>query len=392
MLPLFLFIGCFDTENKEENTEVSAQETAETFDIVAEFSAHLQGHFSSEQQASLNPNYYPVSLKACPIDVPDIGEVALYVEQVWSEDPYRQRIYILEQEEADDTVRSTVYSLTDERAFVGYCDSSENWTLSADDVEIRQGCHVIMEWDGTGFHGGSEAEGCVSTMNGASYATSIVTTTADTIEAWDRGWFSSGEQTGCSWWSCLSSLRIINKNRKIEMLFFFWFAMVCRRWKWKDIWWAGGNHRATQMFHSEELSSFVARSLFSITSLLWKGRRLFLHYQSNDLLAEYRRHLPPEDEGVCAEVVAERSLTRCGLGHGRLSRERAGRLYSVCCRRMCTDDACSAWEASCDGLFDECFGYGGLSGGESQRRMFERTNGDGESRETFIIMRRILSL
>lgn len=194
MLSLLLLFGCFEGEAEQEVT-ASPEQEEDTFDLVAEFSMHLQGNFSSQQQANINPNYYPVSLKACPIDVPDLGDVALYVEQALiGSAPYRQRIYILSSDETAETVRSTVYSIPNEQSFVGYCDAEEEWTISAADTELRDGCHVILEWDGSGFHGSSEDQSCESTMSGASYATSIVTTTPDLIKSWDRGWFANGEQ------------------------------------------------------------------------------------------------------------------------------------------------------------------------------------------------------
>ena len=193
MVSLFFLFGC--VEGKTDNSVADSSVEEDPFDIVLEFSSQLQGHFSSQQQASLNSDYYPVSLKTCPISAPELGEDVLYVEQALiGDNPYRQRVYVLEEEDTQNTVRSTVYSLVNERDFVGYCDGEERWIITAEYTKIRQGCHVIMEWDGNGFSGGSEDDSCESTMNGSSYATSIVTTTPDLIEAWDRGWFANGDQ------------------------------------------------------------------------------------------------------------------------------------------------------------------------------------------------------
>ena len=125
-----------------------------------------------------------------------MGDYVLYVEQALvssSQSPYRQRLYVLEERE-ESVVRSNIYTLNNEDALIGLCASSEIASFTVEDAALKEGCHVDLAWNGTGFEGQTEEGTCLSDMNGASYATSIVTTSPDIIESWDRGWDDNGQQ------------------------------------------------------------------------------------------------------------------------------------------------------------------------------------------------------
>jgi len=172
-----------------ENTK-SAEIMEHDIDILAEFEAQLSGRFSSEAQSQLNMSYHAVQLHACPIDVPELGDNVLYIEQAMLSDsssPYRQRFYVLHNE-GKDMVRSEIYALENPDSFIGLCQQQEIHSFDADVAIHKEGCHVLLEWDGTGFSGSTEEDLCSSNLYGASYATSIVTTTPDRIESWDQGW------------------------------------------------------------------------------------------------------------------------------------------------------------------------------------------------------------
>ena len=188
MLFLSLFVACQAPTNEPV-------EDTEAFDTVTELESQLTGRFDSSDQAAADSSFYAISLSMCTIETPD-ARPALYVEQAAiGSTPYRQRLYILSDVAGEEnTVKSTVYSLKNEGDFVGYCDSDSVWSLSEEDYELREGCDVVLEWDGIGFNGGTVGNACATTLNGASYATSIVTTTPDTIESWDQGWFDNGVQ------------------------------------------------------------------------------------------------------------------------------------------------------------------------------------------------------
>ena len=185
---LFVLFGCVeDTDTAEE---------VATLELAPMLAEQLSGHFDSSEQAASNSAYYAVSLKACDVEAPEFGSEVLYVEQALLSDlnaPYRQRLYVVEQLD-DDTVQSTIYSLINEDSAIGLCDRSETVSFTSSDVTLRQGCHVTLEWNGTGFAGATEENSCESSLNGASYATSLVETTPSVISSWDQGRNSMGEQ------------------------------------------------------------------------------------------------------------------------------------------------------------------------------------------------------
>lgn len=172
-------------------------DSADSFDVISEFEAQLVGRFNSSAQSIEDPSYYDVTLSACPVSAPDLGDHVLYIEQALSTDlrsPYRQRLYVLDVTEEGVAVRSTIYTLENEDAYVGLCDESEMASFQASDATLKEGCHVDLTWNGTGFEGQTEEGSCPSDMNGASYATSFVTTTPTRIESWDQGWSANGNQ------------------------------------------------------------------------------------------------------------------------------------------------------------------------------------------------------
>ena len=57
------------------------------------------------------------------------------------------------------------------------------------------GCGVALtiQEDGS-YTGNTEPEACSSTLQGATWASSIVTLTEDRVESWDQGWDDAGNQ------------------------------------------------------------------------------------------------------------------------------------------------------------------------------------------------------
>ena len=201
MLFLNLFLAC--GEKTSDTSEAS-------FDVLSEFEAQLSGRFTSEAQSREDPSYFAVQLQACTVDAPELGEHVLYVEQALVDDvqsPYRQRLYVLEEIEEGTKVRSNIYTLTNEDSVIGLCNQTEMATFSASEATLKEGCHVELTWNGTGFNGQTEEGTCPSDMNGASYATSVVTTTPNTIESWDQGWNDQGEQM----WGAVSGAYIFDR-------------------------------------------------------------------------------------------------------------------------------------------------------------------------------------
>ena len=202
MLLSLLVFACSESKT---NTEIS-----EEFNILDEIEAQLSGRFTSEAQAQTNTSYYAVQLHACPVDVPTLGEYVLYIEQAMVSDvssPYRQRFYVLTQE-GEEQVRSEIYTLDNPSSFVGLCNQDEVSTFDASVATPKEGCHVNLIWDGTGFSGSTEEEACPSDRNGATYVTSIVTTTPDRIESWDQGWDNNGAQV----WGAIDGAYIFDRK------------------------------------------------------------------------------------------------------------------------------------------------------------------------------------
>jgi hypothetical protein len=78
----------------------------------------MQGHYSSEKQASLDKDYFNISLRMTPI-WKSKGHY-LFVEQALfnkQDQPYRVRIYKLTQQGVQ--FISTIYTLKDEKKWIG---------------------------------------------------------------------------------------------------------------------------------------------------------------------------------------------------------------------------------------------------------------------------------
>ena len=167
------------------------------FDVAKEFSSQLSGEFDSSSQATQNPQYYDVSLSACPVEIPELGENVLYVEQALTtsqDSPYRQRVYVLELAQGVDTVQSHIFEINNPERLIGLCSSNEELQIRRDELVEKVGCTVTLNWNGIGFQGETDIGTCPSDMNGATFATSIVETTPDSITSWDRGYSADYSQ------------------------------------------------------------------------------------------------------------------------------------------------------------------------------------------------------
>lgn len=185
LLTTILLIGCSQSQDKEE-----VKETA-LIDLMI-------GSFDSKKQAEADSAYYHITLHMYPIWKNREG-TWLYVEQALAstqDKPYRQRVYQL-QNMADGTVKSTVFTLKDQDSFIGKWDDPKffNQFTANSLLELRDGCAVIMKrLDATTFEGATIGKNCLSTLRGASYATSKVNISATGVESWDQGFDRNDEQ------------------------------------------------------------------------------------------------------------------------------------------------------------------------------------------------------
>jgi hypothetical protein len=158
----------------------------------------LSGAFSSARQAAEDPRYYDVRIHVAPIWPERTDGPWLYVEQALAATlarPYRQRILRLVARE-DGAFESQVYRFPRQEDFVGAWEEPERFAdLATGDLLLRQGCGVFLEADGPDtFAGATRGEGCASSINGATYATSEARVSATEMTSWDRGYDAEGRQ------------------------------------------------------------------------------------------------------------------------------------------------------------------------------------------------------
>ncbi|MEN0063302.1 MAG: chromophore lyase CpcT/CpeT [Myxococcota bacterium] len=188
---LLLGLGWACTPQEAPPAEVDLAQTLNDF---------LVGEFDSSAQADRNPEYFSIQLLTCEVSAPELGDLVVYVEQAvleTADQPYRQRLYVIEDDAEDPTRAFTkVFTLNDETAAIGLCGSETRPTFARADVELRTGCGVDVTWNDKEqtFSGGTTGQRCSSSLSGASYATSEVTIREDRVDSWDRGYDESGTQ------------------------------------------------------------------------------------------------------------------------------------------------------------------------------------------------------
>jgi CpeT protein len=159
--------------------------------------AYLQGDYDSEAQSLSDPAYFAIGLRICPVDAPELGSRALYVEQAALSSPnapYRQRFYVVEDiDGAALSARSRVFEVVGAASWVGACDEPLPTATAADANELI-GCNVDLAWETDHFVGGTIDDLCANDFQGATYATSEVELWADRLVSWDRGYDAQGNQ------------------------------------------------------------------------------------------------------------------------------------------------------------------------------------------------------
>lgn len=175
------------------SSELSSQSKSE-LDLLVNW---MTGSFNSEEQSRNDSDYYNISLEMHRIWENRNDGYWLYVEQAVAtakDNPYRQRIYHIFEE--DGLFKSVIYSLPDEKKFIGgWEDISVFNTLSPEQLETREGCEVIIKRkDENTFIGSTVEKNCTSNLRDAAYATTEVSITKDTMISWDRGFNDKDEQ------------------------------------------------------------------------------------------------------------------------------------------------------------------------------------------------------
>lgn len=160
------------------STQISAQINSD-IDVLLSW---MIGSFNSEEQSQNDSDYYNISLEMHRIWNSRNDGYWLYVEQAVAankDKPYRQRIYHIFED--SDVIKSVIYSIPDEKNFVGgWKDISLFDKLSPENLEARDGCEVIIKRkDENTFIGNTVDKNCTSNLRGATYATTEVVITKD---------------------------------------------------------------------------------------------------------------------------------------------------------------------------------------------------------------------
>ncbi len=201
LLFLILFTSSF--------ISAQSQKPSKAFKNLVEI---MQGHYTSELQSKKDSTYFNISLRMTPIW--KSKGAYLYVEQAMAskqDKPYRVRIYKLS-ERPDGKIVSEIYTLKDEKAWIGkYTDPTLFDALTEADLDLKSGCEVVLErlskntfrgatevvlerLSKNTFRGATGEKTCPSELRGASYATSKVTVTKNSILSWDQGFDAVGKQ------------------------------------------------------------------------------------------------------------------------------------------------------------------------------------------------------
>ncbi len=158
----------------------------------------MRGAFSSETQAKSDSDFFHISLKMKPVWKQSSTEKWLYVEQAMAttlDKPYRQRIYHLALS-GDTAILSTVYEVPKPERFVGGVYHPEMLDkITRDSLITRVGCAITLKKiDKKAFSGSTPGKQCLSSLRGATYATSKVTVGKKGIISWDQGWDAMDKQ------------------------------------------------------------------------------------------------------------------------------------------------------------------------------------------------------
>jgi len=165
----------------------------------------LAGSYTSAAQASADPEFFEVHLHMARIWTGRSDGEWLYVEQAMStalDKPYRQRIYQVT-DEGDGSVTSAVFELPNAAERIGAWRTPELFDADAPErLVARDGCAIRLVRDGQGWRGSTNGKDCLSSLRGASYATSEVvlrqerlgTQLETRLETWDRGFDANDQQ------------------------------------------------------------------------------------------------------------------------------------------------------------------------------------------------------
>lgn len=189
---LILFFGCFAAALMSLALQVDHEDPE-----LDRLAGYLTGHFHSGAQAAADSSYFEIHLRAERIWPMREDGYWLYIEQAAAgslDKPYRQRVYHVMRDSAEGLV-SVVYELPAPEDYIGaWREPALFQKTGPENLSLRKGCEVWIEAQGSGFIGQTRPGACGSSLRGASYATSVVKITNDTLQSWDRGYNNTNQQ------------------------------------------------------------------------------------------------------------------------------------------------------------------------------------------------------
>jgi CpeT protein len=196
-------------------TGIAAQSQKIKSKDVKKLAQRMIGEFSSEEQSKTDTSFFNIMLRMKRILSSRKDGYWLYVEQsvaTAQNKPYRQRVYHVYKEN-DTTVASKVYEMKNPLQYTkGWEDESKLATLVTDSLIDRQGCSIYLRKNKQGnFVGSTPGKDCLSSLRGATYATSEVTIYNDKLISWDRGWSKEDKQL----WGAVKGGYIFKKIRML---------------------------------------------------------------------------------------------------------------------------------------------------------------------------------
>jgi len=180
---------------------------------LATLKSYMIGTFTSEAQSKEDTTFFNIHLNMKQIWKNKKEGFWLYVEQAGAQSldkPYRQRVYHVFQQD-EKTIVSQVYELDKPMRFVGEWKKKNPLAqLTPDSLKSREGCAIYLHKNYKGdFYGSTPGKECLSSLRGASYATSEVTISKGVILSWDRGFDVVNRQV---WGATKSGYRFIRKK------------------------------------------------------------------------------------------------------------------------------------------------------------------------------------
>lgn len=175
----------------------------------------MVGSYDNVEQAATDSAFYKISLQMKPVWQKRKDGFWLYVEQAMLNEisrPYRQRMYHLYLQD-DSILVSQVFEFKEPSLYIGWWATPARFdSLKFAALSSRVGCEVYLRKNKSGqFEGATDGKECVSSLKGASYATSEVIVEKGQVLSWDRGWNADGIQV---WGSVKGPYRFKKKPGK----------------------------------------------------------------------------------------------------------------------------------------------------------------------------------